>query len=106
MECVRSFAERWDAQARSAGWQSIELYSLHRVSPFANLAAMGAAFLVARSGDRVAAIDDAIILRSVTGAVVRIRHSVPDPAAVLAWSLCAQSGEPLAGRSKVAAKPK
>ena len=85
--CVRGFAERWDAQARAAGWSTLELYSLHQRAPYANLAAMGAAWVVARSGHRVAAVDEAIMLRSATGAVSRIRRVVLDPAAVLAWSL-------------------
>lgn len=83
--CVRGFAERWDAQARAAGWSTLELYSLHHGAPYANLAAMGAAFVVARSGHRVVAVDETIMLRSANGAVLRIRRVEPHADAVLAW---------------------
>jgi hypothetical protein len=89
LACVRGFAERWDAQARAAGWSTPELYSLHRRAPYANLAAMGAAFVVARSGHRVVAVDETIMLRSATGAVSRIRRVEAQADAVLAWSVTA-----------------
>lgn len=46
---VAGFADRWDSQARAAGWSELELYGLHCGAPYANLAAMGAAFVLARS---------------------------------------------------------
>lgn len=30
VECVRTFACRWDARSRAAGWSLLELYALHR----------------------------------------------------------------------------
>jgi len=86
---VRSFAARWGGQAHAAGWSPLELYGLHRLAPYASLAGMGAAWLVARSGHPVVDVAGAAIrLRSATGAELRIFCGALDPMSVLAWALC------------------
>lgn len=88
---AHSFAERWDALARSAGWSTLDLYGMHRRAPYARLTAMGAAWLVARSSghNAIAVTADAITLATLTGARLRIYRTAPDPDAVLAWTLVA-----------------
>jgi hypothetical protein len=86
---VSDFAARWDGQALEAGWSTLELYGLHRSAPWANLSAMGAAFVLARSGYlAIAVTDEAIVVRSALSATLRIRRFALNPDAVLAWSLC------------------
>jgi hypothetical protein len=85
---VADFATRFDGQARSAGWDSLALYSLHKRAPFARLTGMGVAFLIARAGLRTIAVSgDAIAVASYTGAHQRIYRSRLDPDARLAWEL-------------------
>lgn len=87
---VLAFAERWDFQARAEGWTDLELYGLHRFAPWANLSAMGAAFVLARSGfTAIAVVEDGILLRAGTGSTLQIRRFALNPDAVIAWSLCA-----------------
>jgi hypothetical protein len=89
---VSDFAARWDGQAREAGWSTLELYGLHRSAPWANLSAMGAAFVLARSGYAAIAItDEAIVVRGAGGETLRIRRFALNPDAVVAWSLCPRS---------------
>ncbi len=86
---VSRFAARWDGQARAEGWTALDLYGLHRFAPWANLSAMGAAFVLARSGySAVAVVDDGIMVRTGTGSTLQIRRFTLNPDAVLAWSLC------------------
>jgi hypothetical protein len=86
---VRAFAESWDGSARACGWSTLSLYGLHPSAPMARLDAMGAAWLLARSGHRVIAVAaDAIEVTTSTTARLRIYRTLIDPAAVLAWSLC------------------
>ncbi len=88
---ARAFAEAWDGPARAAGWSALELYGMHRRAPYARLSAMGAAWLVARSGHTAIAVaSDAITVATLTGARLRICRSRPDGAAVLAWELLAK----------------
>ena len=85
---VKAFAERWDGEARACGWPALSLYGLHRRAPWANLAAMGAAFVLARVGSRASAINGcAIETGSATGMPLRVYRTEPEPAAVLAWEL-------------------
>jgi hypothetical protein len=85
---VRAFAERWDASARAAGWRSPELYRLHRRAPYARLDAMGAAWLLAQSGDFALAVDAATIVTTThTGNRLRIYRTAPIPEAMLAWTI-------------------
>ncbi|MGD0333928.1 MAG: hypothetical protein ABSA90_11825 [Xanthobacteraceae bacterium] len=85
---ARAFAEAWDSQARAAGWTSVELYGLHRRASYARLAAMGAAWLIARSGHRAVGVDaGAITVGTYTGNRLRIYRTEADPDAVLAWML-------------------
>jgi hypothetical protein len=86
---VSDFAARWDGQAREAGWSTLELYGLHRSAPWANLSAMGAAFVLARSGyAAIGVTEEVIMVRSALSATLRIRRFALNPDAVLAWSLC------------------
>ncbi len=96
---ARAFARRWDRTARKCGWTSLQLYGLHRRAPWANLAGMGAAFLVAGSGrpapflvelagGPATSVDkDAVVLVTPTGSRLRIYRRPPDPEALLAWQL-------------------
>lgn len=86
---ISDFAARWDGQARAAGWSTLELYGLHRSAPWANLSAMGAAFVLARSGyAAIAVTEEDIMVRSTVSATLRIRRFALNPDAALAWSLC------------------
>jgi hypothetical protein len=88
VERVRTFACQWDARARTAGWSALDLYGLHRRAPYANLAGMGGAFVVARCGHHVIDVAaDAIQVRSPSGADLRIYRRQLDAQSVLAWSL-------------------
>ena len=90
---VTAFAERWDGQARACGWLALALYGLHQRAPWSNLAAMGAAFLFARRGDRVLEVEaSAILLVSRLGSRLRMYRMAPDADAVLAWELRAHEG--------------
>jgi hypothetical protein len=90
---LAAFERAWGESARTAGWDELSLYGLHSRAPAANLAAMGAAFLVALSGWQVIAVGPgAIVLVSRTGSRLRIYRRPPDPAAVLAWELPAIAG--------------
>jgi hypothetical protein len=85
---IQAFAAVHDARARSCGWSSLSLYGLHHAAPYANLAAMGAAWVVARSGHRVAAVAaDSILLVAPTGSRLRIYRG-DDQGSVVAWDLC------------------
>jgi hypothetical protein len=86
---VRAFSERFDAEARACAWDSISLYGLSKTAPYANLASMGAGWLAAKSGHRVAAVTarDTLLITS-TGAKLRIFRGEPDRNAALAWTLC------------------
>jgi hypothetical protein len=86
---VTAFSERWDSQARACGFSALALYGLHQRAPWSNLAAMGAAFLFARRGDRVLEVEAGVILlMSQLGNRLRLYRVAPDPDAVLAWELC------------------
>jgi hypothetical protein len=88
-ERMEALAWRHDAEARAAGWSSMQMYGLHRHAPYARLDAMGAAWLLARRGDRVIAIDpEKIIVASAAGARLRLFRADPHPDSVLAWKLC------------------
>jgi hypothetical protein len=85
---VKAFENAYGMRARACGWSDLSLYGVHRHAPYANLAAMGAAFVVARSGHRVAAVTAGdMLLISPTGAMLRIFRGEPDPSAALAWTL-------------------
>jgi hypothetical protein len=85
---VQAFAALHDAKARICGWDSVSLYGLHPHAPYANLAAMGAAWVTGRSGHRVAAVAaDSILLIAPTGSRLRIFKSEP-AGVVLPWTLC------------------
>jgi hypothetical protein len=92
---ARAFAERWDGQAPAAGWSTLELYGMHRRAPFARLTAMGAAWVLARSGgSAIAVASDAIVVATRTGGRLRIyRTAAPDPDAVSAWELVHRKAE-------------
>jgi hypothetical protein len=86
---VQVFAAVHDATARRHGWSSPGLYGLSRLAPWADVSRMGAAWIVARSGHRVAGIDgDGILLISPNGARLRIYRVAPDEHAAVAWALC------------------
>jgi hypothetical protein len=86
---VQAFSGVFDAPARVHGWTSAGLYGLSRLAPWADVSRMGAAWIVARSGHRVAGIDHAgILLISPNGARLRIYRVEPDECTVAAWALC------------------
>jgi hypothetical protein len=92
VDCVTAFAARWDRPARARGWSTFSLYRLHPGAPLARLDAMGAAWLLARSGHRAIAVAaDAI---EATTARLRIYKTQIDPAAVVGWSPCQRGGAP------------
>lgn len=92
---VKAFARGWDRSARAAGWPPVLLYGLHRHAPYANLAGMGAAFLLAGPGWHVLSVSaEAIAVASCTGGRLRVLRREPDPDAVLAWSLAAGEAPP------------
>ncbi|MBX9649700.1 MAG: hypothetical protein K2X57_21890 [Xanthobacteraceae bacterium] len=85
---VTAFAAHWDARARAAGWSDLQLYGLHRYAPYANLAGMGVAFVVALGRSTVLDVQaEAINIATPTGSRLQFVRRPPDPAAVLAWSL-------------------
>jgi hypothetical protein len=85
---VREFSEAWDAIARSEGWDSMSLYSLHRSAPYARLDGMGAAWLLAVRGRQAIAVQpDHILLATALGARLCIYRGEPTPDATLAWEL-------------------
>ncbi len=62
------------------------------------MSAMGAAFVLARSGHSAIAVSpDAILTRSAAGAMLRIHRFPLGPDAVPAWSLCGISDYSAAG---------
>ena len=86
---VEEFAARWHSPANELGWSLIALYALDRRAPYANLAGMGGAFVVARCGHHVVDVTaDAIQVRSQSGADLRIYRRELQAQSVLAWSLC------------------
>ena len=89
VRAVRAFADRWHGEAAAAKWSTLALYGLHPISPFANISAMGAAWVLARSGHRVVAVPpDVIRLKTRTAATLGIYRPEADRGAVLPWLLC------------------
>jgi hypothetical protein len=85
---VMAFRRQCDRPARAAGWDDLSLYGLHRRAPYANVAAMGAAFLAALNSWHVIGVGaDAIAIVSPAGSRLKIYREPPDPDAVVAWSL-------------------
>lgn len=83
-----AFARCWDSHARESGWTELQLYGLHPRAPWANLAAMGAAFQIGLAGGSVIAVSaEAIAIVMRTGSRQRLYRRAPDPQAVLAWEL-------------------
>ena len=75
---ARRFADRWHHVAIGHGWTIEQLYGLHPVAPWRNLASMGAAWLVASRRDQVIDVDrDAVTLRTRSGATLRIYRRAP-----------------------------
>ena len=67
----------------------MQLYGPYRRAPYASLAAMGGAFVVARSGHHVVDVTaEAIQVRSPNGAELQIYRRELGAESVLAWSLC------------------
>jgi hypothetical protein len=86
---VQDFSAVFDARARAHGWTTVGLYGLSRLAPWADVSRLGAAWIVARSGHRVAGIDrDGILLISPNCDRVRIYRVEPDDCCVEAWALC------------------
>jgi hypothetical protein len=87
---VEEFAARWHSPADELGWSLLQLYGLDRRAPYASLAGMGAAFVVARCGHHVVDVTaETIRVRSRSGADLRIYRRELGTESVLAWSLCA-----------------
>jgi hypothetical protein len=88
VSAVRTFAQRHGGQARDCGWPALCLYGLHPRAPWVNLAACGAAWLVARAGYQVLAVGrDDILVVARSASRLRIYRAAPDPDAVLAWEI-------------------
>jgi hypothetical protein len=86
---VAAFEQKFGGEARMCNWSNLALYGLSSTALFASLANMGAAWLVARSGHRVAAVTaESILLIAPTCSRLRIFRGEPDPTTALAWSLC------------------
>ena len=85
---LAGFADRWDGQARAAGWSDLELYGLHRAAPgqICRRWARRSYWRVRHSA--IAVSPDAILTRSAAGAMLRIHGFPLGPDAVPAWSLC------------------
>jgi hypothetical protein len=82
---VVAFQQRWGGQVRCADG----CHRKHRTTPYANLAAMGAAWVLARNGHRAVAVTrDSVLMTAPTGSRLRIFRGEVDPGSVLAWSLC------------------
>lgn len=85
---VTAFAWRWHAQATACGWSELQLYGLHQRAPYANLAGMGAAWLVAKSAHLAVAVDrDAFTLVTKSSSRLRLYRREVDIDTVLAWKL-------------------
>lgn len=87
---VRAFAGQWDGAARACGWEDVSLYGLHRRAPYANLATMGAAFVIALGQHPplvTAVTSESIAVIMPTSSRLRVYRCSPDPDAVPAWSL-------------------
>jgi hypothetical protein len=84
---VKDFAAKWDHRARLVGWCDLTLYGVHRSAPAANFAALGGAWVAARSAYTVLAIEDqgAILVATQTASRLRIYRQAADPDAVLPW---------------------
>ena len=88
VRAVRAFADRWHGEAAAAKWSTLALYGLHPTSPFANISAMGAAWVLARSGHRVVAVlPDVIRLKTRTAATLGIYHPERGRGAALPWAI-------------------
>jgi hypothetical protein len=93
---VEDFAARCHSRANDLDWSLLALYALHRRAPYANLAGMGGAFVVARCGHRVVDISaSAIQVRSRTGADLRIYRRELGAESAVAWSLFGTVGQAL-----------
>jgi len=85
---LAQFAGRWGKPAQACGWQPLALYGLHPIKPYANLACMGAAWVVALTGHHVLGVDTVSMeLKTVAGSRLQILRRAPDPAVVLAWEM-------------------
>jgi hypothetical protein len=81
--------DRRHARARAHDWTTMGLYGLSRLAPWSDVSRLGAAWIVALTGHRVAGIDrDGILLISPNCARVRIYRVEPDECTVEAWALC------------------
>jgi hypothetical protein len=84
---VKAFEARFGGQSRTRSWDNLSLYGLSPTAPFANLAAMGAAWVLARSGHRAVAVtDDSLLVMTPTGSTLRIFRG-DGQGAVLAWEM-------------------
>jgi hypothetical protein len=65
------------------------LWGLHRRALYTNVAGMGAVLVAARSNHTVLEVGrDSVLLVTRASSRLRIFRRVPDPDAVLAWTLC------------------
>jgi len=86
---VEEFAARWHSPATGLGWSPLQLYGLDCRAPYANLAGMGGAFVVARCDHHVVDVTaEAIQVRSRNGADLRIYRRELGTGSAVAWSLC------------------
>jgi hypothetical protein len=86
LAAAKAFAQRW---CSACGWSRLDLWGVHPRAPGKRLAAMGAAILACRRGDRVLEVDaGAILVVTRLGSRLRVYRAAPDPERVLAWSLC------------------
>jgi len=106
IERACSFADAWERKAVAEGWSLLELYGLHRSAPGYNLAAMGAAWLIARGQDTVLAVSEArILVQRPTGNGLAIYRPPRDLDAELAWVLARAGGSKASGPSTAPGGP-
>jgi hypothetical protein len=91
---------RWDALAllgchgprlAALGWQTCELFALHRTHPAARVAASGLARFI-HGGSITDITDQYARVRHLTGAILTYRRTDPQPGAVPAWELHTTQG--------------
>ena len=87
LAAVEAFERQHGPIARARGWSQTQLYGLHQRAPYARLSAMGAAWVIARTGHRVLEVDHiGMLLVTRTSARLRIVRAAPE-GAMLAWCL-------------------
>jgi hypothetical protein len=87
LAAIEAFEIQHGAVARARGWLQTQLYGLHPTAPYARLDAMGAAWLIARTGHCVVSIDH-VGMRLVTRTASRLQllRGSADADVALPWA--------------------